>query len=50
MDYSVAPKKKRQIFIDCARNYSKSFLFSFLRLHLQHMEVPRLRVELELQL
>ena len=26
------------------------FFFSFLRLHLQHMEVPRLRVELELQL
>ena len=24
------------------------FLFSFLRLHLRHMEVPRLRVELEL--
>ena len=27
-----------------------SFLFSFLRLHLQHMGVPRVGVELELQL
>ena len=59
-DVSVATKKGL-IFIECARNYSKSFLFPFflsfflsffffLRLHLQHMEAPRLGIKLELQL
>ena len=33
-----------------AKNTSFWFFFFFLRPHLQHMEVPRLGVELELQL
>ena len=37
-------------FINIQTLYSFIYLFCFLRLHLRHMEVPRLGVELELQL
>ena len=42
--------KKELVIWKILNNYPNAFLFFFLEPHLQHMEVPRLRVESELQL
>ena len=43
-------KKKKRIIAPFESQFPFLFFFCFLGLHRQHMEVPRLEVELELQL